>query len=372
MATSVPFLDLPRQHRPLLGELGQAISALVAEARFIGGAPVAVFEQAFAQLCQSTGCVGVANGTDALMLALRVLGVGHGDVVILPAHTFIATAEAVTLLGAVPRLVDIDSTSYTMSPEALANADPTGVKAVVPVHLYGQTADMGPIVSEARKRGYRVIEDAAQAHGAEYDGRRAGSLGDLAAFSFYPGKNLGAFGDGGAVVGSNQDWLDQVRRLGNHGRQGKQTHSEPGLNSRLDAIQAAVLTIKLAHLGAWNERRAQVARWYDERLSGIADLVIPAVRHGRTHVYHLYVVLVPDREALGQAFAAEGIGSGIHYARPVHLQPAYRELGYGPGNFPVAERIASRCLSLPMYPDLEEEQVDRVTRVMRDHLRAGS
>ncbi|MEE8409376.1 MAG: DegT/DnrJ/EryC1/StrS family aminotransferase [Myxococcota bacterium] len=371
MSNAVPFLDLPKQHLPLLGELNGAISGLVASGRFIGGPPVAAFEKSFAEFCGREHCVGVGNGTDALMLALRVLGVGHGDVVLLPAHTFIATAEAVSMLGATPRFVDIDPVTYTMSPEALDEADTTDVKAVLPVHLYGQPADMDPILATARKHGWKVLEDAAQAHGATYKDRRVGSLGDLAAFSFYPGKNLGAFGDGGAVVGSNADQLDRLRRVADHGRLSKQEHGEPGVNSRLDSIQAAVLDIKLRHLADWNAARARAATWYDDRLADVAGLTIPKVGADRTHVYHLYVVQVPDRQPFMETLYREGVGCGVHYATPLHLQPAYQELGHARGDFPAAEQVTGHCVSLPLFPDLEEAQVDRVATVVRNYLHNG-
>jgi dTDP-4-amino-4,6-dideoxygalactose transaminase len=369
---SIPFLDLPRQHRPLLDDLNGAITGLVAEGRFIGGAPVAEFEQAFAEACCTRACVGVANGTDALMLALRALGVGAGDVVIVPAHTFIATAEAVTMVGAIPRLVDVDPVTYTMSSAALEAVDSRGVVAVIPVHIYGQSADLDPILATARARRWKVIEDAAQAHGAVYRDRPVASWGDLGCFSFYPGKNLGAFGDAGAVVGSDENTLDRLRRLADHGRQTKHLHAEPGVNSRLDSIQAAVLSIKLRHLGRWNAARQRVAAWYDERLAGLSCLVRPTCARGRSHVYHLYVVLVPERDALIAALAGAGISAGIHYATPLHLQPAYASLRYQRGDFPVAEEVSARCVSLPMFPDMSEAQVERVARVVHEHLQAGS
>ncbi len=368
----VPFLDLPQQHRPLEGEIHKTLAALIAQARFIGGQPVADFERAFAEYCQSEACVGVANGTDALMLALRVLGVKRGDVVLVPAHTFIATAEAVSMLGATPRFVDIDAQTYTLSPAALAAADWRGVKAVIPVHLYGQPADLEPILKLARAHGAAVLEDAAQAHGATYRGRRVGSLADLAAFSFYPGKNLGAFGDAGAVVGADRARLDELRRLADHGRQSKYLHGDIGVNSRLDALQAAVLSIKLRHLNDWNARRARAAAWYDTRLKAVKGVITPALGAERTHIYHLYVVQVMERDALVKKLEAAGIGCGVHYQLPVHLQPAYRELGYEPGSLPVSESVAARCLSLPMFPDLTEAQVDQVVAVVERHARAGS
>ena len=371
MTSTIPFLDLPQQHRPILEEVGKAIAGLVAEGRFIGGVPVAEFEKAFAAFVGTRHAAGVANGTDALMLALKVLGVGPGDVVIVPAHTFIATAEAVTMVGATPRFVDIDPVTYTLDPQALERVDGTNVKAVMPVHLYGQPAELGPILATAKRRGWHVVEDCAQSHGATYQGRVTGSFGVLAGFSFYPGKNLGAFGDGGAVVGNDDALIDRLRRFADHGRQTKQLHGEPGVNSRLDTLQAAALGIKLKHLPAWNERRARAARYYDTRLADLKGVVAPKVGRDRTHIYHLYVVQVPHRDAFIELAQKQGIGCGIHYAVPLHLQPAYQSLGGKAGDFPVAERVTASCVSLPMFPDLTEAQVDRVVGVLRDFVKAG-
>lgn len=375
MTEPIPFLDLPRQHQVIAGELLPAIAEAVSHAAFIGGARVDEFEGAFADFCGVKGTVGVANGTDALMLALRVLGVGPGDEVVLPAFTFIATAEAVTMLGARPRLADVDPATYTLTAEAAREAGNGQVKAMIPVHLYGQAADMDSLLRLAQERGWKVVEDAAQAHGARYElaGKAApvGSLGHLGAFSFYPGKNLGAMGDGGAVVGNDVELLDRVRRIANHGRATKHEHGEPGVNSRLDALHAIALGLKLRHLSDWNAARARVAALYTDRLAGVKDLVTPSVGAGRTHVYHLYVVRVPERDQLLAALRTAGIGCGVHYPLPLHLQPAYQQLGYGRGDFPVAEKVAAECVSLPMFPELSESQVDRVADAVRTHLQAG-
>jgi dTDP-4-amino-4,6-dideoxygalactose transaminase len=372
MSDTIPFLDLPRQHETLAPALRELFERHVRDAAFVGGAAVSEFEAAFAKLCQTQGCVGVANGTDALMLALRALGVGTGDVVVVPAHTFIATAEAATMLGARVRFADVDPTTYTLSAQALEKMDSSGVKAVVPVHLYGQPADLDEILAISRKRGWKVVEDCAQAHGARYRGKSVGSFAHAGGFSFYPGKNLGALGDGGAVVSSDPDLLARVRSIANHGRGSHVEHVEPGVNSRLDAIQAAVLSLKLAPLGAWTEARARVAQWYDERLAGVRGLTAPRVGEGRTHVYHLYVVLVPERDTLRETLAAQGIQSGLHYARPLHLQPAYQGLGYSRGAFPHAERIADSCVSLPMFPELTLAQVERISQAVVAHVKAGA
>jgi dTDP-4-amino-4,6-dideoxygalactose transaminase len=369
---SIPFLDLPRQHTHVKADLIAMFDRAVSSASFVGGSSVTDFEAKFAAFCGAEECVGVANGTDALMLALRALGVGHGDVVIVPAHTFIATAEAVSMLGAIPRFVDCDPVTYTIAPESLAAIDSRNVKAVIPVHLYGQAADMDEINAIAKQRGWQVIEDCAQAHGAKYRGRTVGSLGDLAAFSFYPGKNLGALGDAGAVVGTKGNTVSRLRSVANHGRLTKYEHGEPGVNSRLDAIQAAALGIKLPRVNDWNAGRARVATWYEQRLGSLDGVTLPKIGADRTHVFHLYVVQVPDRDRLGASFDAARVGWGFHYPLPLHLQPAYQHLGYDRGAFPSSERIAGNCFSLPMFPELTEAQVDRVCALVTDHVQAGA
>ncbi len=371
MAETIPFLDLPRQHQALAPALNEMFQRHLARAAFIGGDAVTELEKAFARFTQTKGCLGVANGTDALMISLRVLGVGPGDVVIVPAHTFIATAEAVTMLGATPRFVDVDPATYTLSVPALEKVDGKGVKAVLPVHLYGQPADIEEIVAVAAKRGWKVVEDCAQAHGALYRGKPVGGFGAMAGFSFYPGKNLGALGDAGAIVSNDEALLEHARSVANHGRGSHTDHVEPGINSRLDAIQAAALSVKLPHLPGWNTARAQVARWYDQRFAGVKGMTAPAVGKDRTHIYHLYVVLVPARDRLRETLAAQGIQTGLHYAGPLHVQPAYKRLGYKKGDFPHSERVADNCVSLPMFPELGEAQVDRVAKAVIAHVKAG-
>ncbi len=371
MSEPVPFIDLSRPHQALASELAAGFAQAVQSNGFIGGARVEAFEADFAKLCGADKCIGVANGTDALFIGLKALGVGPGDVVLVPSFTFVATAEAVSVLGATPRFVEVDPKTYTITADALAKADTAGVKAVIPVHLFGQCADMQPIMALAKQHGWKVLEDSAQAHGATDHGKVAGSLGDLASFSFYPTKNLGAIGDAGAITGPAGDVIERARRLANHGRLGQYEHAEPGFNSRLDSIQAMALGLKLRHLGDWNGQRAAVAAMYDERLKGVAGIETPAVRNGASHVYHLYVVQVEEREQLKKALAAEKIGHGVHYGLPLHLQPAYAGSGQGKGALPVTERVAERVLSLPMFPELSEAQVDRVVRVVRAHARAG-
>jgi dTDP-4-amino-4,6-dideoxygalactose transaminase len=359
----IPMLDLTRLHKPLLHDFKKAFTEIMQTSQFIGGRYLADFETAFAKFCGVAGCVGVANGTDALMLCLRVLGIKSGDVVIVPALTFIATAEAVTLLGATPRFVDIDPLTYTMDPMALAKVDTQGVKAVIPVHLYGQPVDMDPILDLARKHHWAVVEDCAQAHGATYRGKSIGSFGDLAAFSFYPGKNLGALGDAGAIVGDDVEKLAIVRRLANHGRLSQYEHLEPGINSRLDALQAAALLLKLPYLQEWNARRVKNAELYEKYLAP-ADLVLPHVGFHRTHVFHQYTVQVKNRQLLTGILADANIGYGTNYRIPLHLQPAYAFLGYQKGDFPVSEQLAERGLNLPLDPTATEEQIRRVSEVV--------
>ena len=331
---------------------------------FVGGRRVEAFERAFADACDARGCVGVANGTDALTLALQALDVGPGDVVLVPAFSFFATAEAVSAVGAIPRFVDIEASTYTLDPEALARSDLSGVKAIIAVHLYGQPADMDPILAFARERGLKVVEDCAQAHIARYRGKAVGGLGDLGAFSFYPSKNLGALGDGGAVVGTKTPLLQRVRRLGDHGRLGHAEHVEVGRNSRLDAIQAGVLHVKLQHLHPWTKRRQQLAQCYQQHLGDVAAIALPLVVEHREHVYHAYTIRCDRRDELARALAAEGIGAAVYYPRPLHLQPAYAHLGHKPGDFPVAEGLSRSCLSLPIYPALADQNVARVCKVI--------
>lgn len=363
---SIPFLDLVAQHAPLEDELVEAFRRALRTAGFVGGPEVAAFEQEFAAFVEAPGCVGVSNGTDALMFAYLALGLKPGDEVITAANTFIATTEALTHAGGVVRLVDVDPVTATIDPALIAEAISPRTVGIVPVHLYGQPADMDPILELARKRGLWVVEDAAQAVAARYKGRPAGSMGDLATFSFYPGKNLGACGEGGAVTGGREDVLDRIRQLREHGQSRKYYHEVEGFNGRLHAIQAAFLRIKLRHLEDWTEGRRRVADRYREALSGISEVETPVEMPWAGHVHHLYVIQAERRDEL-QAFLAErGINTGLHYPLPLHLQNAYRHLGYGRGAFPVTERLASSLLSLPMYPELTDDQVDRVAGAIRE------
>lgn len=363
---TIPQIDLSAQYGELKSEIDAATARVYESGWYILGREVGAFEADFAGYCNVAGCVGVNSGTDALLLALRACGIGPGDEVITVAHTAVATAAAIRLAGAAPVFVDIDPATYTLDPAALEAAITPRIKAVIPVHLYGQPADMDPILATAQARGLRVIEDCAQAHGASYGGRPMGSMGDLACFSFYPTKNLGAMGDGGAVVGRDEALLERVRMLREYGwtPQARYVSQIDGLNSRLDELQAAILRVKLARLDEWNERRRALAAHYDAGLAArLADRVIPpSERPGSHHVYHLYVVRLAlgfDRDRVRQALADAGVGAGVHYPVPIHRQPAYRD-AYPDLRLPETERAAGEILSLPMHPHLTLADADRV------------
>lgn len=362
----VPFLDLQAHHAPMRAEIDRAIAEVIDNAAFAGGSFVAAFENDFARFCQCRYAIGLGNGTDALWLALLASGVGPGDEVITVPSTFMATAEAITYCGATPVFVDIDERTYTLDPAGLQDAVTSRTKAIIPVHLFGQTADMDPILEFARGRGLVVIEDAAQAHGAEYKGRKAGSMGDAGCFSFYPGKNLGAFGEAGAVVTNNSELREKICILRDHGQVRKYHHTMVGWNCRMDGIQAAVLRVKLQHLAAGNERRRQHAQRYSQALAEVAtEIILPVEAEYASHVYHVYAVRLRERDDILRAMEAEGISCGIHYPVPVHLQPAYENLGYERGAFEVSERTSSEFLSLPMFPELTCEQVDAVAQSLQ-------
>ncbi len=360
-AVKVPFLDLKAMHDEVRSELDDAWADLLATSAFIGGASLEAFEREWARYCGVDRAVGVANGTDALVLVLRALGIGTGDEVVLPANTFVATAEAVVLVGAVPRFVDVDPDTLLMTAAHLEAALTPRTAAVVVVHLYGQTPDMDALLRAAGRAGLAVVEDAAQAHGATWRGRRAGSFGHAACFSFYPGKNLGALGDGGAVVTSDSALADRVRSMADHGRRcgGKYVHDVVGTNSRLDGLQAAALSIKLRRLDAWNEARRVAVAGYRERLAD-SDVRLVSVAPDAVSVHHLAVVQVPQRDALASALGRRGIATGVHYPIPCHQQVAYA--GYATEALPVCEAVAGRLLSLPLFPSITEEQLDLVCR----------
>jgi len=380
----VPLVDLRAQYLALKPEIDSTIQKVIDRTAFVGGAELASFEAAFAAYCErcagpdagdpsplketsapSLSCVGCANGTDALILALKGLGVGKGDEVITVAHTFTATAAAIVLAGARPVFVDIREDTMLLDPDALDAAITSRTRAVIAVHLYGQPCDMDKILAVARQHDLKVIEDAAQAHGAYWRGRRVGTLGDIATFSFYPGKNLGAYGDGGAIVSSDPDLIERIRRAADHGRLDKYHHGTVGVNSRLDNLQAAILGVKLGYLDGWNAARRQVAARYLQGLRE-TDLVGPAVHPDAESVWHLFAVRTARRQELQDRLASAGIASGIHYPTPLHLQPAYSFLEVPRGSLPVTERVASQVLSLPMYAELPQEAVERILAVCRE------
>ena len=362
---NIPLIDLPQQYRNLQPEIDAAILDVVRRGDFILGPEVEQFEKAFADFIGARHAIGVGSGTDALFLSLRALGIGPGDKVLLPANTFIATALAVSDTGATPVLCDVDPVSFTMDVDSARRALVPGVKAMIPVHLYGQPADMESLLDLAQQKGLLVIEDAAQAHGAVHERGRAGTFGAAAGFSFYPGKNLGAYGDGGAVCTNDDQLAERLRLLRNWGSTVKYVHRLQGYNSRLDTVQAAVLLVKLNYLADWNRRRREIANWYRQDLEYFAENIqLPRKAPWcREHVYHLFVVRLQraDRQSVLQHLKSVGIGAGIHYPVPIHLQEAYPSLG-NPGNFPATEQIAGQILSLPLFPEMTPEQVRTVCR----------
>ena len=390
-ATKIPFLDLVTSHQELEAELLAVVKKAFRNAGFIGGPMVEEFERDFAAFCGAKYCVGVSSGTDALRFAFMAAGVKPGDIIVTVPHTFIATTEAISQAGAGIAFVDIDEQTYTMDPEKLRQyletrceidsrsgklierASKHRVVGIVPVHLYGQTADMDPILELAHKYKLFVIEDACQAHGAEYFSKkdnvwkRAGSMGKAAAFSFYPGKNLGACGEGGAITSNDEAMAQRMKMIRDHGQAKKYYHDIEGYNGRLDSIQAGWLSVKLRHLAKWNESRRALAHRYHELLAEAKSaVVIPKAAAWTKGVYHLYVVRVQDREALQAYLSEAGIGSGIHYPVPLHLQKAYQHLNYKKGDFPVTERVAAEIVSLPMSPQMTDEQVDEVAKRVKE------
>ena len=365
MNVQVPFLDLRAQHEPLMAEFMDAFRQVTEASAFAGGPFVARFETEFAAFCQTRHALGVGNGTDALWLSLLALGVGPGDEVITVPNSFMATAEAISACGARPVFVDIDEKTYTMDPAQLEAAIRIRTQAIVPVHLFGQTADMDAIQALGRRHGTPVVEDACQAHGAEYKGRKAGSIGAAGCFSFYPGKNLGAFGEAGAVTTDDSELRTKVQMLRDHGQAAKYLHAAIGWNARMDGIQAAVLSVKLRRLRAANDARRAHARRYDELLADEPRVICPIAAPDRKHVYHVYAIRVRDRDAVMQRMAARGVNCAIHYPIPIHLQEAYSFLGYRVGRFPVAERCAREFLSLPMYPELSPQQIEYVVETLK-------
>lgn len=360
----IPLVDLHAQYAALRADIDAAIARVIANTSFIMGPEVRAFEEAFAVFCQARYAVGISSGTAAIELTLRGLGVGPGDQVITTPFTFIATAEAISAVGATPVFADIDPATYNLDPAAIEAAITPRTRALLPVHLYGQPADMAALAAIAQRHNLYLIEDAAQAHGAEVHGQRVGSLGHAACFSFYPGKNLGAYGDGGAVTTDDEALAAKLRKLRDHGRSSKYVHDELGYGHRLDALQAAILAAKLPHLDAANAARRRLAARYRELLAG-ADLVLPHVPDGVMPAWHLFVVRSPRRDALLASLRAQGIEAGIHYPLPLHMQPAYRWLGLASGCFPAAEAAAQQVLSLPLFPEMTDEQQDRVAAAVR-------
>jgi dTDP-4-amino-4,6-dideoxygalactose transaminase len=359
----VPYLDLKAQYRSIKPEIDAAIARVLDSCQFVLGAEVESFERDFAAYCGAAECIALNSGTSALHLALLAAGIGPGDEVITVPFTFVASIAAVIYAGALPVLVDIDPRSFTMDPALIEAAITPRTKAILPVHLYGQTADMDPIVEIARRHNLLVIEDAAQAHGAKYKGRRVGSIGHIACFSFYPGKNLGAYGEGGAVTTSNPEYARRIRMLRDWGQDRKYHHLLRGYNYRMEGFQGAVLGVKLRHLDRWTEARRSIAQKYNMLLAN-CEVETPTEMPWAYHVYHVYTLRANDRDSLHAALAAEGIQTGIHYPAPVHLQPAYADLGYGPGAFPHSEKAASQVLSLPLFPEMTDAQIHAVMRVV--------
>ncbi|MCL4460021.1 MAG: DegT/DnrJ/EryC1/StrS family aminotransferase [Chloroflexi bacterium] len=359
----IPFGDLRRQYAAIHSEIQGALEGVLERGWFILGEQVTAFEEEWAAYCGTKYAIGVGSGTEALHLALLACRVGPGDEVITVPNTAVPTVSAISFAGARPVFVDIDPRSYTMDLSLLPACIGPRTKAIIPVHLFGQAADMDPIMAVAREYNLKVIEDACQAHGAEYKGKRVGSIGDVNCFSFYPSKNLGAYGDGGAVVTNDAELAEKLRLLRNYGQEKRYYHAIKGFNSRLDEMQAAILRVKLAKLDKWNERRRELANLYEDMLTD-TDIICPSEMPYTRHVYHLYVIRSPARDYLQKHLLQCGIGTAIHYPLPVHLQPAYADLGLGLKSFPIAEQYATQILSLPMYPELKEEEVAQVAQAI--------
>ncbi len=371
-ANPIPLVDLKAASREVAEEISEGLARVIADCSFIKSADVTEFEREFAAFCGVSHCVGVGNGTDAIELALRAADIPGGAEVILPANTFVATAEAVVRAGGRPVLADVDPDHLLLDPAAAEKAITSETAALLPVHLFGQLAPMEPLAGIAAARDLALIEDAAQSQGARQSGSPLGTRGLAAATSFYPGKNLGAYGDGGAVVTNSEEVARNVRLLADHGSERKYVHERVGFNSRLDSLQAVVLRVKLQRLAEWNERRRAAADRYHELLTGLEDVILPPTAPGNEHVWHLYVIQVPCRDRVAETMHEQGVHTGIHYPQPVHLQPAFRSLGYGPGDFPVAEAAAERIISLPLYPQITAEQQRRVADALRYALKASA
>ena len=356
----VPFLDLKAQYASIKDEISAAIQEVLDSCAFAGGPFVKKFEDDFAKYCGCKYAVGVGSGTAALWVTLLALGIGEGDEVITVPNTFIATAEAISFCGATPVFVDIDEEYYTMNPDLLEAAITKNTKAVIPVHLFGQTADMDPIMEIANKHGLHVIEDACQAHGSEYRGKRAGSMGHAGCFSFYPGKNLGAYGEAGAVVTNDEKIYKKIHMFRDHGQSQKYYHDILGWNTRMDGLQGAILQVKLGHLDEWNRRRIENAKLYNDILFDVDGIVVPQTAAYAKHVFHVYAVRVKNRSVMMNSLKEKGVSCGIHYPIPVHLQKVYRDIGLEKGSYPVSEKCAETMISLPMFSELTKQQIEHV------------
>jgi len=367
----IPFLDLKAQYKSIKGEIDAAVLSVLGSAQYVLGDEVAAFEREFSAYCGTKHAIAVNTGTSALHLALLAAGVGPGDEVVTVPFTFVASVAAICYIGARPVFVDVDPVTLTMDPERLEGAITARTKAILPVHLYGQMADMDAIGEIAARHGIPVIEDACQAHGAEYRHRRAGSIGLSGCFSFYPGKNLGACGEGGIVVTDDDAQMETIRMLRDWGQQRRYHHVLKGYNYRMDGIQGAILRVKLRHLEDWTEARRKHARHYSSLLAGSRHVQTPTEATGRRHVYHIYAVRSPDRDGLQRSLQAEGIQTGLHYPIPVHLQPAYADLGHSVGDFPVSEAAACEVLSLPIYPEMTPQAVESVVVAVEQEVYAG-
>ena len=366
MDKPIPFLDLKSHHAALRTELDRAIKEVIDSSAFAGGPFVEKFERDFAAYCGSRYAIGVGSGTEALWLPLLACGVGPGDEVITVANTFMATAEAITYCGARPVFVDVNETTYTMDPAGLEDAVGPRTKAIIPVHLFGQPADMDPILEFARKHNLFVIEDAAQAHGAKYKGRTAGTIGDAGCFSFYPSKNLGALGEAGAIITNNAELQEKLRILRDHGQVRKYHHEVIGWNCRMDGIQAAVLSVKLAYLESGNSLRRTHALQYNRAFDGMGEVITPFEASYARHVYHVYAIRVEERDEVTRFLKERAIQCAVHYPVPIHLQKAYQDLGYKTGSLPISEKIAREFISLPMFPELTEAQINRVVLAVKE------
>ncbi|WP_202708677.1 DegT/DnrJ/EryC1/StrS family aminotransferase [Sporosalibacterium faouarense] len=366
----IPFMDLSGSYPQIYDEVMLKIKKHIDNTRFIGGEDIKKFEKNFSEYCNAENTISCGNGTDALIISLKALGIGPGDTVITVPNTFIATGEAVTAVGAQVDFVDIEEKTYTMDPQKLKeylhkNSNKKNIKAIIPVHIYGQMCDMERLMKIAEEYNLSVVEDSSQAHGAKFKGKGPGEYGDIATFSFYPGKNLGAFGDGGAIVCNDKELAEKIRKYANHGRVDKYTHQFEGYNSRLDSIQASVLDIKLKHLDGWNELRSKKAKYFSEKLKGVNCIIPYTDKDIYRHVYHLYVIQSDNRDELREFLKEKGISTGIHYPLPLHLQEAYKYLGYKEGDFPTTERIAKRIISLPFWPEIRYEEIDEVVNSIK-------